>query len=74
MVGTAVFANIVNVACSREVVLELVERASHDSVSQVKGFLDTVTMMDVDIYIQNSLVGFQELKDGQDAVIDVAEP
>jgi hypothetical protein len=32
---------------------------SHHSISQIKGLLDTVSMMDIYIDIQNSLKGFK---------------
>lgn len=30
------------------------ERGSHDSIRRVESFFDTITVMDIDIYIQDS--------------------
>jgi hypothetical protein len=54
------FSDIFDVASTWEIVFELMEGAGHDSVSEVKGFFDTVTMMDIDINIEDSLVCFEE--------------
>jgi len=45
-----------------EVVFVFMKWACHDSVRQIKGFFDTVSMMDVNIYVQHSLVHFEQLK------------
>jgi len=44
------------VACTGEVLPVLVEGHSHDAVGGVEGFLHAVSMMDVNVYVQNSLV------------------
>lgn len=58
---------------TREVILEFVEGASHDSVGQIESFLNTITVMNIDIDVQNSLICFKQLKDGQYTIIDVTE-
>lgn len=74
MVGAAVLADVLDVSSPREVVLELMERTGHDSVCQVEGLLHAVSVVDVDVDVQHSLVGLQQLQNGQDAVIHVTEP
>lgn len=58
---------------TREIILEFVEGARHDSVGQIESFLNTITVMNIDIDVQNSLICFKELKDGQYTIIDVTE-
>jgi hypothetical protein len=59
--------------CSRKVILELMEGASHDPISQIERLLNTITMMDIDIYVENSLESFKQLKDGQHAIVYIAK-
>ena len=61
MIGAWVFSNIINVTCSWEIILELMERASHDPVSEVEGFFNTISMMNIDINVENSLKSLQQL-------------
>jgi hypothetical protein len=51
MMRSFIFPCVVDVSCSREVVLELMEGACHNPIGQVKSLLDSISMMDVDIYI-----------------------
>lgn len=44
------------VSCAGEILSVLVEGHGHDTVRGVEGFLHTVSMMDVNIYVQNPLV------------------
>lgn len=44
------------ISCAREVLSVLVEGNRHDTVCGVEGFLHTIAMMDVNIYVQDSLV------------------
>ncbi|KAF3844660.1 hypothetical protein F7725_007823, partial [Dissostichus mawsoni] len=56
------------VACAREVLSVLVEGHRHDTVCGVESLLHTVSMMDVNVDVQNSLVNCQN------NVVDVAKP
>lgn len=59
---------------SREEVLAvLVERDSHASIGQVEGFLNTITVMHVDVQIQHPWIHLQQLQDSQHYVIHVAK-
>ena len=51
-------------ACSWEVIFEFMERAGHDSIGKVEGFLNSISMVDINVDVQDSLVCFEELKDG----------
>ena len=43
------------ISCSREVLSILVERDSHHTVCGVEGFLDSISVVDVDVNVQHSL-------------------
>lgn len=57
----------------REVILEFMEGAGHDPVSEVKGLFYSISVVDIDVDIEHPLVGLQQLKNSQHAVVDVAE-
>lgn len=61
MIRTRIFTNVINMPRSREVVLKLVERARHHPVSKIKSLLHPVTMMDINVNIENSLESLQQL-------------
>lgn len=61
-------------ASAGEVILELMEGASHDPIGQIEGLLNTITMVDIDIDIQHSLVGLKQLQNGKHAIVDIAKP
>jgi hypothetical protein len=50
-----------------------VEGAGHDPISQVKSFLNAITMMNVNVYVQHSWMVFQQLQDRHHNVIDITE-
>lgn len=56
MIFTIANANVAKLTGTREILAVLVERASHDAIGSVEGFLHTVTVMDVNINIKNTLV------------------
>ena len=66
-------AHVEDVAGAREVLAELVEADGHDAVGRVEGLLDAVAVVDVDVDVEDALVLLEELEDGQNAVVDVAE-
>ena len=66
--------HVVDVAGAREVVFEFVERTGHHSIGSVKGLLHSISVVDVDVDVQNSLVVIQHLKNRQYHIIHVAEP
>mmetsp|Transcript_20578 Transcript_20578/g.48498 ORF Transcript_20578/g.48498 Transcript_20578/m.48498 type:complete len:426 (-) Transcript_20578:122-1399(-) len=66
--------DVVDVPGAREVLPELVKGARHDAVRRVEGLLDAVSVVDVDVDVQDPLVLLEELQYRQDAVVDVAEP
>ena len=49
------------------------ERGCHHSVRSQKCFFDTVTVMAVNIDVQNSLVGFEKLDDTQNTVVGITK-
>ena len=56
-----------------EVLSVLVEGHGHDAVGGVEGLLDAVAVVDVDVDVEHPLVVLEQLQDGQDDVVDVAE-
>ena len=73
MVRTRIFSNIVNMSGSRKIVLEFMERTGHNPIGQVESFLNTVSVVDINIDVQYSLVSFQKFKDSQHAIVDIAK-
>lgn len=71
--GAVLGAGVLDVAGPREEVAVLVQAEGHDTVGAVEGLLDAVAVMDVDVDVQDAGVHLEELEDGQDDVIDVAE-
>ena len=58
-------ADLKEVSSSGEEVLSiLVEAEGHDPVCEVEGFLDPVSMVDVNIYVENTGEGLQKFIDG----------
>ena len=49
-------ANVADVSGPGEKLAELVERHGHDSVGRVEGFLDAVSVMHVNVNVQDSIV------------------
>lgn len=64
MESSPIFANIFNMSSAREIIFELMERACHDTIGQIECLLNAVTVMDIDVDVQDSLVGFEQLEDG----------
>ncbi len=50
-----------------------VEGDTHDAVGRPEGLLDAVAVVDVDVDVQDARVVAEELEDGEDDVVDVAE-
>lgn len=73
MVGPCVLADIVDMSCPWEIVLELVEGAGHDAIGEVESFLHAVSVVDIDVDVQHPLVGLQQFQDGQHAIVDIAK-
>lgn len=69
------FASPLILLCSgtREVLPEFVKTAGHDSIGGVEGFFDAVTMVAVNIDVQDARVRSEELEDTEDDIIDVAK-
>mmetsp|Transcript_10421 Transcript_10421/g.14544 ORF Transcript_10421/g.14544 Transcript_10421/m.14544 type:complete len:404 (-) Transcript_10421:156-1367(-) len=65
--------DVLDVPRAREEVPVLVEAAGHHPVRAVEGLLHAVPVVDVDVDVKNSRVVFQQLQDGQDNVVHVAE-
>lgn len=59
MIESIILSYIIDMPCSWEIILKLMEGAGHDSISQIESFLNTITMMDIDIDIKYSLEDFK---------------
>lgn len=46
----------------------------HDAIGRVERLLDAVAVVDVNVNVQDALVVLEQLEDGQDDVVGVAEP
>ncbi len=66
-------ADILQITSSREIFTIFMETDSHDSVSSVESFLHTVTVMDININVENTLVIFEQLQDAHDDIVDITE-
>jgi hypothetical protein len=66
-------ACVLDVSRAWEEISISMERYGHDSVCAVEGFLDSISMMHVDVNIEYPVMVFQELQDCEDNVIDIAE-
>ena len=73
VVLAAAGADVLEVAGAGEVLAVLVEGDGHDAVGGVEGLLDAVSVVDVDVDVEDALVVLEELEDGEHDVVDVAE-
>jgi hypothetical protein len=64
---------ILEVSSTRKVFSEFMKGYSHDTVRRIKSFLYTVTMVNIDVDVKNSLMYFQKFQDTKHYVSDVAE-
>lgn len=53
---------------ARKVLAVLVERYSHDPVGRVKGLLHTITVMNIDVDIEDALVETQKFENAENDV------
>jgi hypothetical protein len=65
--------SVLDISSAREEIAIPVERHSHDSIRAVECLLNTVTMMHININIEDSIVVFQKLKYSQDDIVHIAE-
>lgn len=66
-------ANIAKLSCARKVFAILVEGDGHDTVSAVECFFDTVTMVDINIDVENTVVEPEKLDDAENDICKVSE-
>ena len=66
-------AHVLEMAGTGEVLTELVEGDGHHAVGGVESLLDAVAVVDVDVDIQHALMHLEQLEDGEDDVVHVAE-
>ena len=68
------FPNWVQSSSSREeIFIELMETDSHDSIGMIKCFLNSITMMNINIKVQYSWMHFEHLENADDYVVDVTK-
>jgi len=73
IVAAFAMAYVLHVPSPRKEVSEPVERHCHDAVSAIECFLNTISMMNVDVDVQHSVVVLQQLKNGENDVVYIAE-
>jgi len=67
------FSNVPKVSSSREEIPIPMETHRHHSIRRKESFFNSITVMNINVNIEDSLVVLEELKDGKDDVVDVAE-
>ena len=73
-VGFAFFhAHISHITGPGEKVTKLVERARHHPIRRIKRLFHTISVMHVNVNIQNTRIRAQQLKNGQDNVVGIAK-
>jgi hypothetical protein len=55
-----------NVASTREELSETVEGTGHDTVGGVKGLLDAISVVDIDVNVKNTRVNAKKLENTED--------
>jgi hypothetical protein len=65
--------NVAKFASTRKVLSVFVERNGHDTVGSVKGLFNTVSVVNVNVDVENTLLIPEQLDDSEDDVIDIAE-
>mmetsp|Transcript_50181 Transcript_50181/g.104707 ORF Transcript_50181/g.104707 Transcript_50181/m.104707 type:complete len:221 (+) Transcript_50181:1699-2361(+) len=71
---TSLCANVQHVAGAREVVAILMKRDRHHPICRVEGFLDAITMVNINIDVKNTIMHFQQFQDSENNVIHEAKP
>ena len=66
-------SDVIDTSCSWEEWTIFMKRYCHDSVCQQKCFLDSITVVAIDIDVEHSCVLFQQLQDSKHTVIDIAK-
>jgi hypothetical protein len=62
------YTDIAKLTSTWEILSVLVERAGHDSVGGIEGFFNTITMMNVDVNVEDALLESQELNYAEDNI------
>lgn len=62
MIGARIFADIVDVASSWKVVLELMKGAGHDTICEIEGFLHPIAVMNINVYVEHALISFSNYR------------
>lgn len=73
MVSSIILTSVFDMASSGEIIFELVKRAGHNPVCQIKGLLNSVSMMNININVKYSLIGFEKLENPQHTVVNIAK-
>lgn len=73
VIGSLLITNIINMTCSRKILLELVKGACHHPICKIESLLHTISMVNVYVNIQDSLVGFKEFQYRQNTIVDVTK-
>jgi len=72
--GSFLTPHILDISCPREEVTISVEADGHHSVGCVKGFFNSIAVVDVDIDVEHSLMILEQLQDSKHNVIYITEP
>lgn len=73
MVSSIILASVFDVPSSGEIIFELVKRTGHNPVCQVESLLNSVSMMNININVKYSLIGFEKFENPQHTVVNIAK-
>lgn len=65
--------NVTELTCTREVFAIFVERDGHDAVSSVESFFNAITVVYVDVNVEDALLVAEQLNDAEDDVYGALE-
>ena len=69
-----VLANFINIASAREEILPiLMKRNRHDPVREEESFLNSISMMDINVKVKDSRVNLQQLQNTNNNIIYIAK-
>mmetsp|Transcript_8360 Transcript_8360/g.19617 ORF Transcript_8360/g.19617 Transcript_8360/m.19617 type:complete len:269 (-) Transcript_8360:28-834(-) len=66
-------ADIKDISCPGEVLSKLVEGHCHHAISGIERLLDSVSVVYVNINVEDPFVFFKQFEDGQDAIVYIAK-
>jgi hypothetical protein len=66
-------SRILHVSGSGEVFTKFMETACHDAIGTIESFFDAISVVNVNVYVQDAFVHLEQFEYGQDAIVDVTK-